>query len=209
MERVLPWGPPAAADPVDRLAPVRAEPRGWVAVPGVFSAEDCDRIVALRDRLAAEAAGLVNGVSTSAVRRSHIVWLDHDAPDTAWIAARLTRAVADVNRDVFGFALTGFDEEIQLTEYRAEVAGFYDWHSDIGGRGIPQSRKLSLTVQLSDPADYDGGALELNTRGEPEAAPRDRGTAIAFPSYALHRVAPVTRGIRRSLVVWTHGPRFV
>jgi PKHD-type hydroxylase len=193
---------------VERLTPGRVEPQGWVAVPGVFSAEDCDRIVALRDRLALAEAGLVNGISTGAVRRSHIVWLDHDAPDTAWIAARLIRAVADVNREIFGFALAGFDEEIQLTEYRAENAGFYDWHADIGGRGIPQSRKLSLTVQLSDPDDYEGGALELNMRGEPEAAPRDRGTAIAFPSYALHRVAPVTRGVRRSLVVWTHGPRF-
>lgn len=151
----------------------------------------------------------MNGSKTSAVRRSHIVWLDHDAPDTAWIAARLTRLVAEVNREVFNFALTGFDEDIQLTEYRAEVAGFYDWHADIGGRGIPQSRKLSLTVQLSDPADYDGGALELNSRGEPEVAPCGRGTAIAFPSYVLHRVTPVTRGVRRSLVVWVHGPRFV
>lgn len=148
----------------------------------------------------------MNGSKTSAVRRSHIVWLDHDAPDTAWIAARLTRLVAEVNREVFNFALTGFDEDIQLTEYRAEVAGFYDWHADIGGRGIPQSRKLSLTVQLSDPADYDGGALELNSRGEPEVAPCGRGTAIAFPSYVLHRVTPVTRGVRRSLVVWVHGP---
>lgn len=163
----------------------------------------------MRDHLAATEANLVNGVSTSAVRRSHIVWLDHEAPHTAWIAARLTRAVAEVNREVFGFALTGFDEDIQLTEYRAEEAGFYDWHADIGGRGIPRSRKLSLTVQLSDPMDYDGGILELNTRGEPEAAPRERGTAIAFPSYALHRVTPVTRGVRRSIVVWTHGPRFV
>lgn len=208
MERVFAWGTASGSDPAPSILPDRIEPRSWTTRT-IFTPAECDAIVALRQRRAAADGGLVNGVATDAVRRSSIIWLADDDPEVAWIAARLTRAVADINRDAFGFALSGFDEQIQLTEYTAGNLGFYDWHSDVGGRGIPRSRKLTLTVQLSDPADYDGGALELNFNGTPVEAPRERGVGISFPSYTLHRVAPVTAGVRHSLVVWTHGPHFV
>lgn len=211
MTRVFPWG---AAEPADSLAhplvPDRFESRSWaVTAAPLFSPEECAAIIALRRRTGADGGTLVGGIATEAVRRSSIVWLDEDDPAVAWIGARLTRAVADLNHQHFGFALAGFDEQIQLTEYTAEQAGFYDWHSDVGGRGVPRTRKLTLTVQLSAPEDYDGGALELNPAGTVIEAPRGQGTGTAFPSYTLHRVCPVSRGVRHSLVVWTHGPRFV
>ena len=60
-------------------------------------------------------------------------------------------------------------------------------------------------MQLSDPADYDGGELELKNSTRTLVAPRAQGTLIVFPSFLLHRVAPVTRGTRRSLVGWASG----
>ncbi|MCA1941011.1 MAG: 2OG-Fe(II) oxygenase [Caenispirillum bisanense] len=208
MDRVFAWGPAdAVADPARSILPDRFEPSSW-ATREIFTADECDAIVALRERRAAAAGTLVNGVATDGIRRSRLIWLEQDDPEVEWIAQRLTRAVADLNRDHFGFALSGFDEQIQLTEYTDANLGFYDWHSDVGGRGIPRTRKLTLTVQLSDSTDYQGGALELNFNGNPVEAPRDRGVGTAFPSYTLHRVCPVTSGVRHSLVVWTHGPRF-
>lgn len=209
MDRVFAWGPAESAlDSARSILPDRFEPSSW-ATREVFTPEECAAIVALRERRATATGTLVNGVATDGIRRSTLIWLEQDDPEVEWIAARLTRAVADLNRDHFGFALSGFDEQIQLTEYTDGNLGFYDWHSDVGGRGIPRTRKLTLTVQLSDPADYTGGALELNFNGDPVEAPRARGMGTAFPSYTLHRVCPVTSGVRHSLVVWTHGPRFV
>ena len=66
---------------------------------------------------------------------------------------------------------------------------------------------MSLSVQLSDAADYDGGGLEFAAHGELREA-RRIGTAVAFPAFLHHRVQPVRRGIRRSLVAWGHGPMF-
>lgn len=209
MDRVFPWGAAVAAGPARSTPAAGVEPSPWAFHEAIFSPEECNEIVALRRRATAEGGTLVNGVTTAAIRRSNLVWLDEADPAVAWIGARLTRVVGDLNRDRFGFNLTGFDEQIQLTEYTDAEAGFYDWHSDIGGRGIPRSRKLTLTVQLSDPSDYDGGALELNPAGTVVEAPREQGCGTAFPSYTLHRVCPVTRGVRHSLVMWVHGPRFV
>jgi len=69
-------------------------------------------------------------------------------------------------------------------------------------------RKLSLSVQLSDPAQYEGCDLEFHGGNRTETAPRDRGAVIAFPSYVLHRVTPCTKGTRKALVAWTTGPQF-
>jgi PKHD-type hydroxylase len=71
-------------------------------------------------------------------------------------------------------------------------------------------RKLSLSLQLSDAAQYEGGALQLYgaSNGRIETAPRTRGTVIAFPSYVLHRVTPVTKGTRKAVIAWCSGPKF-
>jgi PKHD-type hydroxylase len=69
-------------------------------------------------------------------------------------------------------------------------------------------RKLSRSLQLTDPSTYEGGTLEFLTGTRPQIAPRDRGALIAFPSFGVHRVAPVTAGTRKSLVIWVTGPQF-
>jgi PKHD-type hydroxylase len=181
--------------------------RRWAAMPDVLCAGMCAELVARADGLAALAGHLAGGRESGGVRRSDVTWLA-DTPDNAALFMRLTQAASGLNRDNFRFALDGFEEDVQLARYRAEVAGHYDWHVDRSGRGVGGRRKLTMVVQLSDPANYEGGALEFNVDGTVRQAPREAGTAIAFPAYALHRVAPVTRGVRHSLTAWLHGPDF-
>ena len=83
----------------------------------------------------------------------------------------------------------------------------YGWHQDYGGKIAP-SRKLSLVLQLSDPAQYEGGNLQVMTGGEPANVRKQRGLIAAFPAYTLHQVTPVTQGTRQSLVAWISGPPF-
>lgn len=178
----------------------------WIAYPDNFSPEECTAIMAMMVAETGKDAGLVDGKASEEIRRTLIHWIP-ESDETAWIYDRLTRLIARANREVFRYALTGFDEEAQIGCYRD--GGFYDWHVDRGGRGAGRSRKLTVSVQLSPPEAYEGGALDLNPDGREVEAPRAQGTAIIFPAYALHRVRPVTRGVRHSLVIWTHGPDFV
>ncbi len=84
--------------------------------------------------------------------------------------------------------------------------GHFDWHlCQIPGGA---QRKLSFSLQLTDPADYDGCELELHGGAKSLVAPRMRGAIITFPSSAMHRVTPIRRGIRRAVVIWTAGPSF-
>lgn len=96
-------------------------------------------------------------------------------------------------------------EPLQLAVY--EEGDFYDWHQDLG-HGDAANRKLSATIQLSPADAYEGGELELwGAAGRHQVADRTQGTITMFPSYMLHRVRPVTRGVRRSLVAWAIGSR--
>jgi len=175
-------------------------------VPDAFSAEECDRITSLAAARPAAEARLV-GQRDHNMRRADLVWLD-DIPDTGWVMDRLISVVAEANRNVFDFALTEFAESPQVARYGAERQGHFDWHSDIGDGALAGKRKLTLVVQLSEPEAYAGGALEVMPAANKLTAPRQRGAAVIFPAFALHRVTPVTQGARASLTVWAHGPAF-
>lgn len=175
-------------------------------VPDAFSAEECDRITALAAAQPAAEARLV-GQRDHNMRRADLVWLD-DIPETGWVMDRLISVVAEANRHVFDFALTEFAESPQVARYGAERQGHFDWHSDIGEGAVAARRKLTLVVQLTDPEEYRGGALELRPSLATTEADRARGSAVAFPSFVLHRVTPVTEGTRHSLTIWAHGPAF-
>jgi PKHD-type hydroxylase len=181
-------------------------PRFWHVIPDAFSPDECSCIRALADREDGSEGGLVTGQFDPKVRKSSLVWLP-DNDGTAWVSARMARLAADANRDTFGFALDGFDERLQVAAYGP--GHYYDWHIDRGRGNAAGRRKLTLSVQLSDPDDYAGGDLEVNADGRPFPAPRELGTAIVFAATTLHRVAPVDCGLRRSLVAWAHGPAFV
>jgi len=170
-----------------------------------LSPAECDLLVSLAGAAEMADAGLVGRTTSHALRRADLVWLD-DLPQAAPVMDRLIRLVAQANRDTFDVDLTDFAESAQIARYGAEREGHFGWHSDIGKGALAAKRKLTMVIQLSDPADYDGGALELRPDANITAAPRTRGTAAIFPSFVLHRVTPVTRGARWSLTLWAHGP---
>lgn len=169
---------------------------------GYFSAAECERIIALSEKMRPLEGGIMeDSRAAPEVRQSSVFFVDRN-DDTQWLFAKLDVATTEINQ-VFGFEIVGI-REVQLACYRA--GHFYDWHMDIG-KGPLSMRKLSLSLQLSDPGSYEGGELEIQ-HGESRTAPKALGTVIVFPSYLSHRVTPVTRGNRWSLVAWVHGPPF-
>ena len=177
------------------------------SIPGAFGADDCNAIVEFARGATASDARLVGQARDHNIRRADLVWLD-DVPGTGWVMDRIIDTVRAANRDAFDFALQDFSESAQVARYGAERQGHFHWHSDIGEGQLAARRKLTMVVQLSDPQDYEGGALEVWPSSAVITAPRTRGTATLFPSYLLHRVTPVTAGERHSLTIWAHGPAF-
>ena len=113
--------------------------------------------------------------------------------------------VSEANDVLWHFELGELKEQIQYTEYY-EDGGHYDFHLDVGGGDPINQRKISITVQLSDGSEYEGGDFQMLRGGiEPETLPKKKGAVIIFPSYILHRVTPVTAGTRKSLVLWIGG----
>ena len=114
--------------------------------------------------------------------------------------------IQKANRNHFGFDNIQITENAQFTEY--PKGGFYDWHmdSDVNMQHEPPVRKISMTVLLSPENQFEGGDLELMAPGK--YAKLKQGHAICFASFLNHRVAPVTRGVRQSLVMWFGGTPF-
>lgn len=178
-----------------------------ISLPDALSADECDRLIALIAAHQLKDAGLVGGTTAHNIRRAEIAWLD-DIPQAAWVLDRMISLTAQANREAFRFELSDFGESPQVARYSAERMGHFDWHSDIGAGQWAAKRKLTIVVQLSDPAAYEGGALEIRPDSNITQAPRSRGTATIFPSFTLHRVTPLTSGTRWSLTLWSHGPAF-
>lgn len=154
----------------------------------------------------AQVGGGNGGGVNPEVRRSDLNWMAN-TPETTWVFEKLANVVSSLNSQYFRFDLTGFGEQIQLTHYDSSEHGMYGWHVDFGKTG--PSRKLSIVMQLSDPSEYEGGNLELQPHGkEVIKIKKQRGLVVAFPSWTLHQVTPVTQGSRQSLVSWITGPTF-
>lgn len=189
------------------LTPYSQKIQPFVWWEGAFSEQELDWLQA--QARTANTQATVGGNPTEdelkKIRRSQVKWLDNTS-NTRWVYEKLAHVVSRLNADYFQFNLTGFGEALQLTNYECADRGTYEWHQDYGG-GI--SRKLSLVLQLSDPADYEGGNLQIMTCGQPENIRKQRGLISVFPSYTLHQVTPVTQGSRQSLVTWVSGPSFL
>lgn len=168
----------------------------------VFTKAQCESIIKLgKDNL--DFAKVGGGDIDKKVRDSKTSWLNPNENDT-WIFQRITDVILNLNHQFFNFDLWGMAEGLQFTEYSAPN-GCYNFHTDCVYKGV--IRKLSLSVQLSDPNDYEGGEFIINN-GKEMILPKTQGTLFAFPSYALHGVKPVTKGTRYSLVAWITGPQF-
>lgn len=152
--------------------------------------------------------GVEDGVFAPNIRRSNLNWITNTL-DTQWVFERLGHVVSSLNSQFFRFDLIGFGEHIQLTNYDCSEHGMYGWHVDFGTNSLSPSRKLSVVVQLSDACEYEGGNLELKPScNEVVKIRKQRGLIVAFPSWTLHQVTPVTEGSRQSLVSWITGPAF-
>lgn len=173
----------------------------WAYADEVFSKEECQKIIAYGTDFK---EGLSVNKLTQEARNSGVFWI-YPSEETAWVFQRLVNVAIELNTRYFGFDLFGMLEGLQLTKYEAPN-GFYDKHIDKIFPSTP--RKLSITVQLSDSADYEGGDLNLYFSKTPEVMAKGLGKLIAFPSYVLHEVSPVTKGTRYSLVVWITGKPF-
>jgi PKHD-type hydroxylase len=168
--------------------------------PGAFTDDDCEALLRTVQSRATVPGEIVKDAARTTERRSTIRWLDRDR-DRA-VIRRVRSVLRELNDAWFHFDIDGI-EPIQLARYG--VGDRYDPHIDLGP-GATSRRKLSISVQLSDPQSYGGGDLAF--RGVVPPKSRNRGTAIVFPSYLEHAVQPVERGERWSLVAWAVGPPF-
>jgi PKHD-type hydroxylase len=163
-----------------------------------------DRLITDHEPLLTEGI-LAAGNANSHIRKSQ-TFLFRNTEKYQWLYRRIWEVAAECNRLFFSVDISGVEGAIQLARYASSDAGFYTWHTDFADTA--PLRKISISIQLSSSEDYEGGDLELLFREAPVALDRTRGTLLAFPSFALHRVTPVTRGTRWSLVAWINGPRW-
>lgn len=176
----------------------------WKAV---LTPKEVDAIIAYGDGLKPMKAELASRKDNiDYLRLTRVAWMLRN-PEIAWLHARLEEMVLQINAQFYRYDLYGLNEPFQYTVYEGAQGGYYGWHVDMGEKNY-EPRKISLSLQLSEPCDYQGGDLELEVGDGPYKAEKARGTLIAFPSYVLHRVTPVTSGIRKSLVIWVAGPEF-
>ena len=172
-----------------------------------FTDEEIERIKKTAMEYPAMDAGtgqLETSRHEDSVRKSTVRWMHDDKRELDWVFQKLFDMTNEANSHLWDFNLSHAEESIQYTEYLAD-GGHYDWHLDCGHK-IQAQRKISITVQLND--DYEGGELQLWRGQEPVTALKKKGTVVIFPSYMLHRVTPVTKGKRNSLVLWMGGDHY-
>jgi PKHD-type hydroxylase len=177
-----------------------------------FTNEEVDRITALfaKDELR---PGDLNEGTVDESRRIANLKFYYPNEQTYWIFEKLNYIIQLNNEQFWNFDLNGY-ANFQYTEYEGSEGGKYDFHADIDysqreGAVDPQTRKLSLSLILSEPGvDFEGGEFQILLDREPITCHQAKGSVLLFPSWVLHRVTPVTRGVRKSIVVWVTGPKF-
>lgn len=127
--------------------------------------------------------------------------------EEGWPHTRILDLMKQANEARYKFDVSGFMnyDAPMIMEYGKGC--HYDWHIDVG-KAVP-NRKLSFTIQLSNPEDYEGGDLEFLGSETKSDAFRQQGTCIIFPSFLAHRVSKVKSGTRMAIVGWIHGPTYI
>jgi PKHD-type hydroxylase len=170
-------------------------------VSDVFTGQECRKII--EAGLALEQfEATANNTSNDDVRQCKVGWFDHGPEQYTWIHQRMARVFEDINNKNWCFDLDGAPEYAQFTAY--QKGDHFDWHMDVGD-GNTCYRKLSSVVHLNSSKDYNGGILQLHVEKNIRDAPQKIGSVIIFPSYSMHKVTPVTDGVRYSLVQWSAG----
>ena len=173
----------------------------------IFTPEQCQMIINAgrsEPRNNAEVGnekGIKGGVYDTKTRTSHISWIPFKKMTEMY--KQIEQTMKQTNGNHFGFENMQINEMAQYTEY--PEGGFYDWHvdNDVNFQHEPPVRKISMTCLLSPEHEFEGGDLELIKEGK--VAKIIQGQAIFFASFIRHRVKPVTKGNRKSLVMWFGG----
>lgn len=191
------------------------EPRKKIGTTSVaywedfLTEEDINKILCLPEWNNLKEGRVGNEVVNTKVRDSKINWMSL-TEENSEIYKKISNVMSVVNNKFFDFNLTGLYENIQLSLYDSKDKGHYDWHADCGYEDyINVPRKLSMALLLNNTEDFEGGEFQIKV--ETDVAKNlelKKGRAWFFPSWVLHRVAPVTKGVRKSLVVWAGGPSF-
>ena len=175
----------------------------------VFTPEQCDIISRVGRSLppqTAEVGGDKGGAVDTKTRISHISWIPFKHPEAQPMYDKLNEVMYMTNKRHFGFENMELNEQAQYTEY--PEGGFYNWHmdADMNMSNEPPVRKISMTLILSPEQEFEGGGLEIYRPGN--IIKPKQGHAVFFASFINHRVVPVTKGVRKSLVVWFGGEPF-
>ena len=125
-----------------------------------------------------------------------------------WLYDKLSIHTSAANDLYYNFDINRVTDPIHYVIY-PEDGGHLNWHMDIGAMGV-NKRKLAMTVQLSDPSEYEGGEFQIWMGGSSGfvTLPREQGDIIVFPTFLMHRVTPITKGERKCLVFWSGGTPF-
>jgi len=173
----------------------------------IFTPEQCKMIIDAGHQCKPEDAKVGGGESgkyDTKKRVTTISWIPFKKLPQMY--KKVENQLSMVNLNHFGFENVQITEPAQFTEY--PKGGFYDWHMDldVNGQHEPPVRKISMTCLLSDPSTFTGGELEFMEKNK--IPNLKQGQAIFFASFLRHRVAPVKKGVRRSLVMWFGGQPF-
>jgi len=195
MQEQLPFIPPVLQHYMDACwTEGYFSPEEVAVISGIFDA---------KDKKNAEVSD--QGEIRPDLRKSTVAFLQPGEKEYKDILFKLANLAMQMNHQHYHFDLMGFYEPIQIAEYG--IDDFFEWHTDFSN-GAASTRKLSLSVQLSDPSEYEGGDLQFKINTEEINAPKTPGTVIVFPSFVAHRVTPITKGKRRSMVGWVTGTPF-
>ena len=184
--------------------------KSWIVetTTPLFTPEQCQMVIDAgrkqRPQKAQVGMGKPGGGVDTKKRTTTISWIPFKEMQPMY--NDINKFIQIANKNHFGFGDIQVTEQAQFTEY--PEGGFYDWHmdTDVNMQHEPPVRKISMTVLLSPENQFEGGDLELMAPGK--RAKLKQGHAIIFASFINHRVAPVTRGVRQSLVMWFGGEPF-
>jgi PKHD-type hydroxylase len=185
-----------------RLKPVNYA--NYYYYQNVFTESEIEKIHSLGQASPVEKGSVTDSGKLTETRISDVSWID-EKEESSWLYQKISSLVDEANKAMWEFDIYGFHDSLQYTTYYGG-GGHYDWHTDVGP--MMANRKVSIVLQLTNPDEYEGGNLQLNGGEGIVEAPKDFNTMIIFPSFMLHRVTPVIKGTRKSLVTWLAGPNF-
>jgi len=186
-----------------------AKPTTFLCAENLFTDDELRRIVEIGNALKMEPAQAFDPIKNSYqiidYRKCTLAYVNFEV-NTKFIYEKIATFINLENEKHFGFDIYGFEENFQYLIYD-NLDNHFEWHVDMSSGNTPY-RKLTFSLQLSDPSEYEGGELQLMLHKDPFTLPQKLGAIALFPSYTLHRVTHITKGIRRSLVGWVTGKAF-